>query len=74
MCWGDSGGTPPDKDKEIRVKMGNSKFCSQLCPAALSGVFSRTCVEYKGLILAPQVGLEPTTTRLTAEPLVAASL
>src|ERR1017187_1344724 len=32
-----------------------------------TGVFSRGCVENKGLILAPQVGLEPTTLRLTAE-------
>ena len=34
---------------------------------------SKGCVETKGLYLAPQVGLEPTTLRLTAEPLVAAS-
>ena len=31
------------------------------------------CVETKGLVLAPQVGLEPTTLRLTAEGIVAAS-
>ena len=40
---------------------------------AATGVFCRACVETKGLVLAPQVGLEPTTLRLTAECLKAAS-
>src|ERR1022692_4912308 len=31
------------------------------------------CAENKGVILAPQVGLEPTTLRLTGERLLAAS-
>src|ERR1035437_1920907 len=35
--------------------------------SAANGVFSRGYVENKGLKLAPQVGLEPTTLRLTAE-------
>ena len=38
-----------------------------------TGVLSMACVEIKGVILAPQVGLEPTTLRLTAERLLAAS-
>ena|SRR5579862_4401630 len=37
-----------------------------------NGVSSRSCVEKKGLVLAPRVGLEPTTLRLTADPVVAA--
>src|ERR1039457_7444013 len=36
---------------------------------AATGVFSSGYVETKGLVLAPQVGLEPTTLRLTAERL-----
>ena len=48
--------------------MGNSSDF-RLAPAhdATNGVLSKRCVENKGLILAPQVGLEPTTLRLTAE-------
>jgi len=65
--WGDSGGTPADKDGEIRVRMGNSRFQPWLGRGAATGVFSRGCVETKGFELAPQVGLEPTTLRLTAE-------
>ena len=34
---------------------------------ALNCAFSNTCVENKGLKLAPQVGFEPTTLRITAE-------
>jgi hypothetical protein len=33
---------------------------------APTGVFAKGCVETEGFILAPQVGLEPTTLRLTA--------
>jgi hypothetical protein len=33
----------------------------------MGGAFSKTCVENEGVGLAPQVGLEPTTLRLTAE-------
>ena len=54
--------------------MGNSRFRSRCGRhVAASGVLSKACVENKGLSLAPQVGLEPTTLRLTAERLVAAS-
>jgi hypothetical protein len=41
---------------------------------AAKGVSSNGCVEKKRDILAPQVGFEPTTLRLTAEQLIAASL
>jgi len=33
---------------------------------AATGVFCRACVETKGLVLAPQVGLEPTTLRFNS--------
>ena len=64
--WGDFGGTPHGKDGEIRVRMG--KFIKQpwLGRGWTTGVFSRRYVENKGLSLAPQVGFEPTTLRLTA--------
>ncbi len=54
--WGDSGGTPADKDKEIRVRTGKSKF--QLYPGhgAPTGVLCRGYVENKGDVLAPQSG------------------
>src|ERR1035437_9487251 len=71
--WGETGGTLGDKDKEIRVRMG--KFTKQpwLGCGAATGAFSRGYVENKGDSLAPQVGFEPTTLRLTAEWLIAAS-
>ena len=50
--------------------MGKDLKQQWLGRGAASGVFSRGYVETKGLILAPQVGLEPTTLRLTAEPVV----
>ena len=65
--WGETGGTPKDKDGEIRVKMGKSGFQARLGRRAPTGVSARGCVETEGLDLAPQVGLEPTTLRLTAE-------
>src|ERR1039457_7671984 len=45
------------------------KFTKQpgLGRGAATGVFTRGYVENKGVNLAPQVGLEPTTLRLTAE-------
>jgi hypothetical protein len=64
---GTSGGTPRDKDEEIRVRMGKFRFQSTPRQRAVNGVFTRTCVENRGFILAPQVGFEPTTLRLTAE-------
>src|ERR1019366_207947 len=71
--WGETGGTLGDKDKEIRVRMG--KFTKQpwCARGATTGVFSKRCVGNKGLRLAPQVGFEPTTLRLTAEWLIATS-
>ena len=65
--WGDFGGTPHGKDGEIRVRMG--KFTKQSWPTrdAATYAFSKTCVGNKGVSLAPQVGFEPTTLRLTAE-------
>ena len=53
--------------------MGNSQFQVRRARNAASNVFSTACVETAGVRLAPQVGLEPTTLRLTAEQLVAAS-
>src|SRR6187431_1974195 len=47
--------------------MGISRFEPPTARDAPSGVFSTVCVENKELSLAPQVGLEPTTLRLTAE-------
>ena len=47
--------------------MGNSKFWPAQGRGAATGVFSRGYVENKGLRVAPQVGFEPTTLRLTAE-------
>ena len=71
--WGETGGTPVSMDKEIRVNMGNSMKTPESGRTAVNGVSSNGCVENKGVILAPQVGLEPTTLRLTAEILIAAS-
>jgi hypothetical protein len=51
---GTSGGTPRDKDEEIRVRMGKFRFQPSLGDNALNGVFTRTCVENKGFVLAPQ--------------------
>jgi hypothetical protein len=53
--------------------MGKFGFQPRLGRGATSGVLSKACIENKGFILAPQVGFEPTTLRLTAEQLVAAS-
>ena len=53
--------------------MGNSKFEPPTGRGAATGVFCREYIEKKGLNLAPQVGFEPTTLRLTAEQLIAAS-
>jgi hypothetical protein len=64
---GTSGGTLRDKDEEIRVRMGKFGFQPRLGRSAPSGLLSSTCIENKGFILAPQVGFEPTTLRLTAE-------
>src|ERR1035437_548751 len=47
--------------------MGNSKFADRRRDSAASGVSSNGCVENKDFKLAPRVGLEPTTLRLTAE-------
>src|ERR1035441_3847996 len=47
--------------------MGNSKFEPPPGHGWATGVFCRGYVENKGDILAPQVGFEPTTLRLTAE-------
>ena len=70
--WGDSGGTRDGKDGEIRVRTG--KFTKQTCRGrgAPTGVLCRGCVENKGVRLA-QVGFEPTTLRLTAEPVAVTS-
>lgn len=71
--WGDSEGTPADKDGEIRVRMGKSRFQARRGRDAATGVFSMGYVETKGDGLAPQVGFEPTALRLTADQVVAAS-
>jgi len=70
---GTSGGTPRVKDQEIRVRTGNWRFGRQSRRGRANGDVSKTCVENAGVNLAPQVGFEPTTLRLTAQPVVAAS-
>src|SRR5260370_14494363 len=57
-------------NKEIRVRMG--EFTKTLCSAcdAPCGVLWTGCVGIKGVSLAPQVGFEPTTIRLTASGLI----
>src|SRR6478672_9421520 len=47
--------------------MGNSQFRPWRRRTSATGVFCKGYVEKEGLNLAPQVGLEPTTLRLTAE-------
>src|ERR1700678_4480954 len=47
--------------------MGNSQNAGGRYRDAASGVSSNGCIENKGLRLAPRVGFEPTTLRLTAE-------
>jgi hypothetical protein len=64
---GTSGGTLGDKDQEIRVRTRKFTFRGQMRHNAPSGVLCKACVEKKPVILAPQVGFEPTTLRLTAE-------
>jgi hypothetical protein len=71
--WGDSGGTPKGQDGEIRVRTGKFKFRPRLECGAPTGAFCKGYFENKELYLAPQVGLDPTTLRLTAELLVVAS-
>ena len=51
--------------------MGNSLFRPSRGRASASGVLCKGYVEKEGLKLAPQVGLEPTTLRLTAEETIA---
>ena len=53
--------------------MGNLILTGQCQRDAASGVSSNGCVENRDFRLAPRVGFEPTTLRLTAEQLVAAS-
>src|ERR1039458_7486144 len=53
--------------------MGNSRFQPRPGTRRPTRVFSRGYVENEGLKLAPQVGLEPTTLRLTAIRVVATS-
>ena len=65
--WGETGGTLGDKDKETRVRMGKLTLMRLRRRGATSGVMSISCVGNKEPILAPQVGLEPTTLRLTAK-------
>src|SRR6202051_1854987 len=47
--------------------MGKFTFAGPAKRVAASGASSNGCVEKRELVLAPQVGLEPTTLRLTAE-------
>src|SRR5262249_132158 len=47
-------------------KMGNSRCRRKHGADAANGALCRTCVGNRGLVLAPQVGFEPTTLRLTA--------
>src|SRR3954447_14072097 len=47
--------------------MGNSEFQPASGHTTTTGVFCRGYVENTGVKLAPQVGFEPTTLRLTAE-------
>jgi hypothetical protein len=55
--WGETGGTPADKDGEIRVRMGKSRFGGLLGRGAATGVFCRGCGETKGIKeLAPHTG------------------
>jgi hypothetical protein len=54
---GETGGTLAGKDREIRVRTGNSKLMVRVRRGCANGVFSKACVETKGLNLAPQVGL-----------------
>ncbi len=65
--WGETGGTPTSKESEIRVRMGKPRLTQRVDQNAANGALSNTCAENKGLKLAPQVGFEPTTLRLTAE-------
>ena len=67
MLMGDFGGTRDGKDGEIRV--GTGKFTERPTSrrGAATSVFCRGYADNKGLSLAPQVGFEPTASRLTAE-------
>jgi len=56
-----------------RPRMGNFQFRPNRGRGAATGMYARVCIETKGLVPAPQVGLEPTTLRLTALRVVAAS-
>jgi hypothetical protein len=67
---GETGGTPACTDGSIWVRMGNANFEPPRGRDAANHVFCRGYAENKGDILAPQVGFEPTTLRLTASRLM----
>ena len=65
VCWGQTGSTPMDQDKEIRVRTGNSRFVGDLHLSAGKRRVFYSVVETEGLVLAPRLRLEPTTRWLT---------
>ena len=71
--WGDFGGPQRARMGKFGLRMG--KLSKQPWPGRgmATGVFCRGYVENKGVNVAPQVGFEPTTLRLIAERLIAAS-
>jgi hypothetical protein len=54
-------------NRKFSVRTGKFTFVGAVKRGATKGVSSNGCVGNMGLSLAPQVGLEPTTLRLTAE-------
>jgi hypothetical protein len=61
---GETAATPAHKDKEIRVRMGNSKLQSPFARRAATRVLSTTFSKKKSL-LAPHLGFEDVTHQLT---------
>jgi hypothetical protein len=55
------------KDEKIWVRTGKCGIRPPCPRGSTTSVFSMECIETKGVEVAPQVGFEPTTLRLTAE-------
>ena len=63
--WLDGGIGNRQSYYQKAIQFANSRFGPQFGRGAASGVSSNGCVGNKGVGVAPQVGLEPTTLRLT---------
>jgi cold shock CspA family protein len=61
--WGDSGGTPVGKDREIRVRTGNSRFQPQLAIVQQPARFLWSALKINDLFGSPRATLQEIETR-----------